>query len=135
MDAFKNIVFSILTLCLLLGTLNSCEESEPEPTCPDLTGEWEWVKFIGGFGGDTITPADLGITKTLVITSDTFSVFLNDTLNSMTTFTCEVMSNTHFSYNYMKLESGEIYFPKTYLDMLILESTALGGNQDVYTRK
>ena len=133
----KSILIGLFSACLILLILTACDKNESDkPDCPNITGEWEWIKFIGGFGGDTITPGDLGINKSIFIKADTFSLFINDTFNSSTTFICIIIQNSHFSLPSIKLENGEQYLVATNQDTLILtHDLALGGDRDIYTRK
>lgn len=123
------------TFCILLGMMSSCEENEVVTySCPDISGEWEWKKFVGGFGGPTITPESLGKTKSLIITDTSFTIFINDTLRSSTAYKCNPISNSHFTLLTIRLGSGEIYVPAIQSDTLVLSDVS-GGDKDFYWRK
>jgi hypothetical protein len=131
----KNSMLFILLICFHIGTLSSCEESEAVSSpCPDISGEWEWIKFVSGFGGPTITPDSLGITKTLIITDSLFSILINDTLETSSTYKCNPIQNSHFTLLSVKLGTGEIYVPAIHNDTLILSDVS-GGDKDYYWRK
>ena len=54
-----------------------------------LIGDWEWVKSVGGIGGNTITPESVGYTKTIHFPND--SVYVedrNDTTILETKYSC-----------------------------------------------
>lgn len=67
----------VLASWSLLAVSTSCEKStEPEPIPTEvvgneLTGEWEWVKTVGGItGSQTYTPASSGAAITWVFKAD-----------------------------------------------------------------
>jgi len=131
----KNALVCLYVISALSGTLSSCGGNETESyTCPNIVGEWEWKKFVGGFGNPDITPDSLGITKTLIIDDAYITVLINDTLQYSTTYKCELISNSHYSLQSIELGTGETYIPYIYNDTLEL-GIILSGQKDIYWRK
>jgi len=132
----KKPLLFIYSIFVLLGLLSSCEGNEAESSsCPVIVGQWEWKKSIGAFGGPTITPDSLGITKTLIIDETTFTELINDTLQLMTSYKCVPITNSHFTLESVRLGTGESYVPMVYNDTLELGDIFMSGSKDIYWRK
>jgi|GEM_PF-5312126 len=131
----KNSLLLVLLISALFGTLSSCEKNDPDQNLKDLlVGEWEWIKYDPGLGGEIITPDSLGITKSLLIDETTYSVFINDTLQSSSPYTIGHGANSHFSWDEIRLSSGEIYVFQVGATSLKL-SPLFPFDSDCYERK
>jgi hypothetical protein len=71
-----------------LYVLIHLESYDNEPQVFDrLIGGWEWVRSVGGIGGNTITPESVGYTKETYFQRDsTYQEYRNDTLFLSTRF-------------------------------------------------
>jgi|SRR3990172_11438092 len=83
----KFVLFTIIAI--LIVTQITCDDAV-RPSAPEaqrLFGSWNWIKSVGGFGGETLTPESTGTTVKLVFQYDgTFLLYVNDTLNRQSTY-------------------------------------------------
>lgn len=71
---------------MIAGCSNAVAPREVQ--LPDMYGNWQWVKSVGGFAGTTITPATSGYTQRITLKSDNSGEFYkNDTLTVAMRFT------------------------------------------------
>lgn len=76
------LIFTVITLC----SFNSCnKKGEPGPT--SIVGKWRWVKSVGGFAGQTITPQTAKYNLHEEFNADsTFKAFKNDSITAQGKF-------------------------------------------------
>ena len=63
----KNLRFLLLFACLLIGNAAFAQGNTPQEVIDQLIGNWKWTYAQGGFTGESITPASLGLTASYAI--------------------------------------------------------------------
>ncbi len=102
----KNKWIQFAGLCLLLLSM-SCHQEEDCVHPAGITGEWIWVKSIGGFGGWTLTPETENIIRKLKIDDFTFEAYVNDSLVFQSAYDLEMRPDTFWGTNrYIQFETG-----------------------------
>jgi hypothetical protein len=99
-----------------------------------IKGEWEWVHSIGGGWGEQMTPASLGITKTLIIDDSIYTEIINDSITLQVPY--EFRYDTTISTNPGLIDIGvyPVMFVRFY-EGLILQEYCLHCYLHYYTRK
>jgi hypothetical protein len=85
----KTMKHSLIVILILGTTIFGCSTgvAPTEPRLPDIYGNWQWVKSVGGFAGTTVTPATAGYTQRVVLKSgNTCEYYKNDTLMTTAQF-------------------------------------------------
>lgn len=106
-------------------------------TDPDLTGEWDWVKTYGGFGGITMTPESEGYSQTLYFSkvNSWFIVREKEIIHSGNyRFTTVSVGGEKRSAILFDNRPMEIFY-RLKSDTLFLDPNCMDCFHDIYVRK